>query len=261
MNASVAFDRAADYYDQTRGYPPGQEKGVAAIIAQAGNLKADSRVLEIGVGTGRIALPVAPHIASYFGVDLSRPMMNKLRAKHNGEAIHLTESDATKLPFPDQSFDGAVVVHVFHLIPNWRDALAELGRVLRPGATMIHCWSKDEGNDVFKPLWDAWNAAIGEKAEQISGAPWRANPDFLGDEGWLPAGDLVQHSYPTQTSLDKFFDLLRGRVWSACWRYTDDELARGLAAMEAVIPTVFADPQATIHRSTIVYARGYLPPR
>ena len=51
MNSSVAFDRAAEYYDQTRGYPPGEEKGVAAIIAQAGNLKADSRVLEIGIGT------------------------------------------------------------------------------------------------------------------------------------------------------------------------------------------------------------------
>ncbi|MEO8610722.1 MAG: class I SAM-dependent methyltransferase [Chloroflexota bacterium] len=260
MNASVTFDRAADYYDQTRGYPPGEEKGVAAILAQAGNLKANSRVLEIGIGTGRIALPLAPHVSSYFGADLSRPMMDKLRAKQNGESIFLTEADVTKLPFPDAAFDAVVAVHVFHLIPNWPDALAEVGRVLRPDAKLIHCWSQDSQNDVFYPLWDAWNAAIGAKADQNFGAPWRTKPDFLGDEGWQPANDVLEHSYPTETSLKQFFDLLRKRVWSSCWRYDDDELARGIAAMEAVIPSVFTDPQAPISRSTIVYARGYLPP-
>ena len=260
MTTSIAFDRAADYYDQTRGYPAGEEKTVASILVQAGNLTANSRVLEIGVGTGRIALPVAPLVGSYFGLDLSRPMMNKLRAKQNGESIYLIEADATKLPFPDKSFDGAIVVHVFHLIPSWRDALAELGRVLRPDAKLIHCWSQDEGNDVFRPLWDAWNAAIGEKAEKISGSPWREKPDFLGDEGWQPTGEPLSHSYPTQTSLKQFFDLLRGRIWSSCWRYSDEELARGMAAMEALVPSTFANPEAPIHRTNVVYARGYLPP-
>jgi SAM-dependent methyltransferase len=260
MNASIAFDRAADYYDQTRGYPPGVEKGVASIIAQAGNLKADSRVLEIGIGTGRIALPVARLVGSYYGIDLSRPMMNRLRAKQNGEAIFVAEGDATQLPFSTGTFDAVVAVHVFHLIPNWRDALAEVGRVLRPGAILVHCWSQDSQNDVFRPLWDVWNTAIGEKTETHFGAPWRDRPDFLGDEGWQPAGEAITHDYPTETSVAIFLDLLRARVWSTCWRYTDDELARGTAAMESVIPTLFANPQATINRTTTVFARAYLSP-
>jgi ubiquinone/menaquinone biosynthesis C-methylase UbiE len=257
---SIAFDRAADYYDQTRGFPPGEERAVASIIAQAGEFSKSSHILEIGVGTGRIALPLSDYVNRYVGLDLSRPMMNKLREKQNGEAIFLAEGDATRLPFQSKAFDGAVVVHVFHLIPNWRDALAELKRVLRPGAMLVHCWSKDSHNDVFRPLWDAWNAALPEKAGLDSGAPWRTNPDFLEDEGWTPVRRAVTHEYATETSLKQFFDLLRGRVWSSCWRYTDDELARGTAAMESVVPTVFADPQAIITRSTTVYARGYLPP-
>jgi len=60
--------------------------------------------------------------------------------------------------------------------------------------------------------------------------------------------------------VQRFLDQLRARVWSSCWRYNDEEVARGIAAMESVIPTVFADPQATIHRTTTIYARGYLPP-
>ena len=58
---SVAFDRAAGYYDNTRGFPAGVEGEIGALMAQAGDLSSASRVLEIGVGTGRIALPVAPH--------------------------------------------------------------------------------------------------------------------------------------------------------------------------------------------------------
>ena len=33
---SIAFDRAADYYDSTRGFPPGEDRAVAAMIARAG---------------------------------------------------------------------------------------------------------------------------------------------------------------------------------------------------------------------------------
>jgi len=168
---SITFDRAAEYYDQTRGFPPGEEKAVAAIIAQAGNLNRQCRVLEIGVGTGRIALPLAPLVGDYCGVDLSRPMMERLRAKQKDETVYLTQADATRLPFPDNSFDATVVVHVFHLIPAWQDALAELGRVLRSGARLVHCWSKDSHNDVFRPLWEAWNAALPEKSETSFGAP------------------------------------------------------------------------------------------
>src|SRR5262245_28598658 len=134
MSESVAFDRAADYYDQTRGYPPGEERAVASIIAQAGDFNKASRVLEIGVGTGRIALPVSAYTGAYVGVDISRPMMARLKAKQSGEAVYVAEADATLLPFAEHSFDGAAAVHVFHLIPGWQKALAELKRVLRPGA-------------------------------------------------------------------------------------------------------------------------------
>src|SRR5215468_9436497 len=155
---SIVFDQAADYYDQTRGYPPGEERAVADMIARAGQFKKSSHVLEIGVGTGRIALPVSAYVKAVYGIDLSRPMMNKLRAKQREEAIFLSESDATHLPFPDQAFDGAEAIHVVHRIPGWRQGFAELKRVLRPGALLVHSWSKDD--DLFRPLWEAWNAVL-----------------------------------------------------------------------------------------------------
>jgi len=53
------FDRAADIYDQTRGFPPGVGDRVAAALVDFVGLKPDDRILEIGVGTGRIAKPLA----------------------------------------------------------------------------------------------------------------------------------------------------------------------------------------------------------
>src|SRR3954468_5578760 len=112
-NESVAFDRAADYYDRTRGFPPGVERDVAALMARVGVLTAASRVLEIGVGTGRIALPLAPHVRAYVGIDLARAMMDRLHAKRAGEPIYLTQGDVTRLPFPNAAFDAVIAVHVF----------------------------------------------------------------------------------------------------------------------------------------------------
>lgn len=254
---SVAFDRAADFYDQTRGFPAGADEPIAALIAQAGSLKNDSRVLEIGVGTGRIALPLSAYVGRYYGVDLSRPMMNRLRAKQTGEAVYLTEADATRLPFPDKAFDAAVVVHVFHLIPNWRDALAELGRTLRPGGRLIHCWTQDNG--LFRGLWEVWNTVLPGGRPMPIGAQWRENPTFLEDEGWQPAAEPLTYTYGVPKTPNKFLEEVRGRIWSALWRVSDADLARGVVAMETMMRDTYPDFDEPVQNQSTFYARAYLP--
>ncbi len=122
--SSVRFDRAASYYAETRGFPPGEEGAVAACFCAAGDLTPASQMLEIGVGAGRIALPLAARVGAVYGVDLSRPMIDRLRAKRSGETVYLTQADATRLPFPSAVFDAAVAVHVFHLSPTGRGRCA-----------------------------------------------------------------------------------------------------------------------------------------
>ena len=73
---SIAFDRAAEYYDRTRGL---SEEGIRQTTeALASAFETTGPVLEVGVGTGQVALPL--HVAglSLVGVDLARPMMAKL---------------------------------------------------------------------------------------------------------------------------------------------------------------------------------------
>ncbi len=257
-NESIKFDRAVEYYDQTRGFPPGEEAAIGALVARVGGLSASSRVLEIGIGTGRIALPVAQHVSAYYGIDLSRGMMERLHTKRNGEPVYVVEGDATQLPFPDGAFDAAVAVHVFHLIPGWRDVLRELARVLKPGAPLVHGWSKrDEG---YQSLWDAWNAALPSQQRKDVGAQWRDTPTFLEDEGWQPVGEEQFHSYIIERSPLDVLEGTRQRLWSSLWRLSDDEIERGAAAMQAAVEALYPHPEQARRFESAFIVRAYLPP-
>jgi SAM-dependent methyltransferase len=258
MTQSVTFDRAAGYYDATRGYPPGVDDVVARLIVEAGGLNASSHIAEVGIGTGRVALPIASKVKHITGIDLSRRMMEQLRAKQHGEPIALIEGDITHLPLRAGSFDGVMASHIFHLVPGWQAALTEVQRVLKPGAALIHIWQRD--SDIFRPLWNAWQEVNGGRTDETYGADWRRNPTFIEDQGWQPRGSRLTHAFTRQTTPAFFLSQMRDRVWSSCWRYSDDELARGTAAMEAAAPSQYGGLETALSVTITVHVQAYLPP-
>jgi ubiquinone/menaquinone biosynthesis C-methylase UbiE len=257
-NNSVAFDRAAEYYDSTRGFPEGVEADIAALMVKAGNLTPESRVLEIGVGTGRIALPLAQHVKAYFGVDLARPMMDRLRAKRANEPIYLTQGDITRLPFPDASFDAVIAVHIFHLVPAWRAALSEVERVLRPGAPLIH---GGNGRIIVDALQNIWAEATSEAREAGGAIPHTERETFLAANGWRELGLAQIHQFIVQRSPQQFVNSIRERHFSSMWSMDDATLARGLAAVEAYIEAHYPDPVKPETLESSFKAQAYLPPQ
>lgn len=257
---SITFERAAEYYDATRGFPAGHEGNVAALFAEVGKLTAFSRVLEVGIGTGRIALPLAPRVGSVVGVDLARPMMARLLAKRTTERITLAESDARLLPFPSGVFDGAVVVHVFHLIPDWERALAEIGRVLRPGGLLLLGKNGNQGKDTpFNKLDAAWKAVIpSEQAEHIG-----LRDDFAVHAerlGWGIASPQQSYPFTIVDSPEAYYQRMAQRMWSRTWALNDDEMARGLAALRTAIDESFSDPNAPIEMAVSFDLQAFSPP-
>jgi SAM-dependent methyltransferase len=98
------------------------------------------RVLEIGVGTGRMAYPVAAHGYAVVGADISATMLGELKRRRDastGPRVDALRADATHLPLRSGSVDLAYWVHVLHLIPAWQKALDELRRVVRPGGPLL----------------------------------------------------------------------------------------------------------------------------
>ena len=145
---SIVFDRAVEYYDQTRALPEWRHNAMIAALARETGITRESRVLEIGVGTGRIGISVAEHVRQLFGIDLSIEMMNKLRLKlaDTNLNIAIAQANARYLPFASDTFDVAYAVHVYHLVAHWQDAILDARRVLKPGGKFVVSFHKRDPN-------------------------------------------------------------------------------------------------------------------
>ena len=113
MHDDGYFDeRAAAKYDESDMFDPAAVDPVVDLLA---NLAGDGRALELGIGTGRIALPLAQRGVPVHGIELSNAMAARLRAKPGGEPIGVTIGD-----FATTTVNGpfSVAYLVFNTIMN-----------------------------------------------------------------------------------------------------------------------------------------------
>lgn len=234
---SVSFDRAAEYYDATRSMSPAAEAQLTATLAEA--LIGHGPVLEIGVGTGRIALPLAAAGLDVVGIDLAEPMLRKLLAK--GSAVPVARADGTALPFGDGSFGAVVASHVFHLVPEWRDATLEILRVLRPDGVFL--WARGGHGAPGEAV-----AAIFAKAAGIDRVPvgldevegldaYLRSRHWKGD--WLPEVDDDR-----QSTVNELIGHMASGQLGWTWSATDEDRARGADAARAWAAEQAEDPDA-----------------
>jgi SAM-dependent methyltransferase len=179
-------EQVAATYDDDEGemFQPAAIEPATRLLAE---LAGGGRALELGIGTGRVALPLARRGVPVHGIDLSRAMVARLRAKPGGDAIGVTIGD-----FATTRVDGtfAVVYLVFNTIMNltsqetqvacFRNAAAHLSpggcfvievgvpdlRRLPPGQTAVpsevspHRWAFD--------LYDTATQAMSSNYIQLS---------------------------------------------------------------------------------------------
>lgn len=134
MNGSdtvAQFDVISEVYDETR--EPLDPPQVAAIASRLRAWGVRS-LLEVGVGTGRVAGPMAAEGFRTIGVDASRGMLARARAKG---IPRLVRGSAYRLPVGDRTVDASLFVHVLHLLDDPLAALAEACRVSRVGAAAL----------------------------------------------------------------------------------------------------------------------------
>jgi phosphatidylethanolamine/phosphatidyl-N-methylethanolamine N-methyltransferase len=173
----AAYKRWAGVYDGVFG-------GISAIgrrrAVELVNRLPGERVLEVGVGTG-LALPRYAKNKRITGIDLSAEMLAHARERvatgelANVESLH--EMDAEATAFDDDSFDIAVAMFVASVVPNAKQLLKEIRRVVRPGGNIlfVNHFAAERG-----PRW--WVERAMAPASRALG--W--HPDFAMDRLFAP---------------------------------------------------------------------------
>lgn len=148
----VVYDRLAKHYDCA--FEPLEKWFLKKLRAETlRRIPPDSRVLEIGCGTG-LNFSYYPQASRGVASELSREMTARARAKPRPAGIHLMQAQAEALPFAENSFDAAFATLVFCSIASPPQAFAELRRVVRPGG-IIALLEHVRPDNFLAPLFDA----------------------------------------------------------------------------------------------------------
>lgn len=128
------YDRTARRYD-VMTWPMevlAMDRYRARLVAQIQG----SRVLEVGVGTGR-NLPLYPDTVHVDAIDFSPRMLERAQRRPPRANVHLALMDVEQLQWPSGTFDTVVATCVFCSVPDPVKGLTELRRVLRPGGQAL----------------------------------------------------------------------------------------------------------------------------
>ncbi|MEV0963688.1 methyltransferase domain-containing protein [Streptomyces sp. NPDC049910] len=133
------WDAAADTYDEEPDHglrDPGVRRAWAERMRHW--LPPDpSDVLDLGCGTGSLALLAAEQGHRVTAVDLSPRMADAARRKLAGTAAEVLTGSAERPPVGDRRFDAVLVRHVLWALPDPEAALAHWASLLRPGGRLV----------------------------------------------------------------------------------------------------------------------------
>jgi ubiquinone/menaquinone biosynthesis C-methylase UbiE len=241
---SISFDRAAGFYDATRPLPGDVTRAVRDTLLDALG-EQDPRLLEVGIGTGRIAWPFLDAGDSYVGVDLSRRMLAQLLARYPQATI--VQADASVLPFGVGRFDGVLAIHVLHLVGAWERVVSEVRRVLKPGGVFAWSWHWRDPDSVNRRVrrWLSEEALRrghsterpGARSDEVQAELQRQNAviDSIEVDRWQTRATTLRHE----------LDRLANRITSDTWALPDNVLEASLAAVQQRALTYYGSPDYT----------------
>lgn len=111
--AETFGESMADVYDRWYRFPDDIASSVGRLLEWARG----GSVLELGIGTGRIAIPLANEGLDVWGVDASPAMLNRLREEEGSDLVHAVLTDMARLDLPSAP-QFSLVYAVFHTFFN-----------------------------------------------------------------------------------------------------------------------------------------------
>ncbi|MCB0016472.1 MAG: class I SAM-dependent methyltransferase [Anaerolineales bacterium] len=247
MKFDFSFDeRVARQYEEQRRHPAEVSRQIGAAIVDLAGAGAD--ILEIGVGTGRIARPATEAGCRVVGLDLSGNMLAEVkRALADQAPFALLQADMHQLPMPAQHFDAVMAVHVLHLATDWQQVVRECVRVLRPGGVFI------QGDDWIDP-----ESVTGRLRDELRRQAMALYPDarppaagiakesFWDAMGATAKQTMIAAEWTTWLSPNERLNLIEQRMDAESWMFPQPIFDQLFARLQAYASATWADLDAQL---------------
>jgi SAM-dependent methyltransferase len=170
------FNALAENYDAYRPHYPSEALLFLVTLAE---LNRSSTVADLGSGTGRLALALAPYVRLVYALDPAREMLRKLEENAQSEGItgiQTIEAQGESTGLMTDSIDLVTLAQSFHWM-NKEKAVKEISRILKPHQPLVL-------------LWNHSLATAEEYYTQINDCIQRFNPKYEG------GADIISADFP-----------------------------------------------------------------
>jgi ubiquinone/menaquinone biosynthesis C-methylase UbiE len=250
----TGWSELAAEYDRTRAFPGDGERFVPADLERLLRSLGARRVLDLGCGTGRFAVPLAAAGVSVVGVDQSSEMLAMLRAKPGGDAVAVVRGDAERLPLR-RAADVVLFSHFLHFFPTYDRLAAELRRALVPGGHLVVVDTSSGPRPaslralsivmpLLEPNWSPWPDGDSRDRQHFR----RLLAALDGEELDVVPGA----TFPATTSLRELLAAVRARTWWTCRVHDAADVARAADAAERRLVAEGADLDARVEEPVVV---------
>jgi len=136
MDVTSPYDAVASGFERQRPMPESVPQSVRTAVLSALGRSDRPSILDWGAGTGRFGRPFVAAGDDYVGLDLSAGMLHVFAERFVGQRPALVQADGRALPFPSSGFDLVLLISVLGNLTDWRSAVGEARRVIRPSGTI-----------------------------------------------------------------------------------------------------------------------------
>ena len=261
MRFDFSFDqRVARQYEAQRAHPPEVSQHIGETIAREAGVGA--RVLEIGIGTGRIARPVVAAGCRVVGFDVSSNMLREIlgEKRPSAQSLSLLQADMHDMPFQADAFDAVMAVHVLHLARNWQKVVHEIARLLRPDGAFIQGDDWIDPQSVVGRLRDELRKrAVAMSPNMMPPAAGVSKEQVLADLGGVETTEVIAAEWVTWISPAERLQAIENKMDAESWFLPEDIFNALLQQLREFSAETWPDltmKQAVTRRFVLKITRG-----
>jgi SAM-dependent methyltransferase len=219
--------RRVDFNSNSKIYDDRHGAVISDQLAQAvaDRLRLGSTIIDIGAGTGRVAIVLAGNGFKVVAVDPAFAMLQTMQRKSANAPLLAVAAEGTRLPLRRRCADAVVLARLLYLVSDWQGLLREAKGVLRPGGTLFHEWGNGDASEAWVQVREEARSLFQEAGFETPfhpGARSEAEVDCCVRDLGFRRTDQIEAGAGPAISLADFLNKIESGEFSYVWNVPRD---------------------------------------